>query len=107
MYKEGATCHVIWKEALLQGTLVVRMIWTPSFHFLCVTDYLFLEKLSVGHLVSQLFITTHSINYYSAVSHCVSLRHLTYLIIRILVLIISSHFKCSYSAQICLLKLDT
>lgn len=62
----------------------------------------------MGHLVSPLFfITARSTDHYSTDSHRVSLRHLTYLIIRILALIISSHFKCSYSAQICLLKLDT
>lgn len=63
MYKPGAIWPAILKEALWQGKLSVRTVWTPSFLFLCRTDYLFLEKLSLGHLVSLLFITAHSTDY--------------------------------------------
>lgn len=70
-------------------------------------DSFFLEKLNSSHLVSLLFITTHPTDYCSADSHRVSLTHLTYLIIRILALIISSHLNRSSSVPLCLLKPDT
>ena len=53
-------------------------VWTPSFHFLCKTDYLLLEKLSVGHLVSLLFIGAHSTDYRFTASFIKALNLLNY-----------------------------
>lgn len=105
---EGSVaCPVILKGSLSQGTNTVKdrldyMISFPLQDWLSASG-----ETELGHLVSQVFVNTHHTDNYSTDSHQVALRQSTYLIIRILVLIISAHIQCSYSVQIFLLKLDT
>lgn len=89
------------------GKNVSKPVWPPSLESFC-TNWLCLSRddkygsSCLGAFYSHTFAWLSFCRFTSSF-----IGYLTFLIIRILVLIISSQLKCSYSFQTCLLTLDT
>lgn len=101
----------MWGFAILRGSLSQGKMWASLFGPHHLNPSVQMDCLSREDEYGSSCLSAFYSHTFAWLSFCrftsSFIGHLTFLIIRILVLIISSQLKCSYSFQTCLLTLDT